>query len=462
MKIQKKNVSDEFEVISTESFKAASANESKRSSISEPFENEIIPRSIHALVDKKTKEFITKHNQTKLNSESFGEEISSYYFGLTRLIEPKVNFDEDKVKKCMEVAEDHLTEAFYVRLFQNEEDENKDLELQRAIRSLHWIGPAMLEAKLDRSKTKVSNLLDDAVTCFLQTNSSLLPREKISHLSSGVECLLKSIEISTGSPGGADDLLPAIIFLLIYTNPPLFISNLNLIRRLAPPELLRRGEGAYHYCSICSAVQVIENGITASHLNLTRSQFKSYLTGTKPPLALMEFQIQRDSKSALGGIFERNIQTGEFSSPALQKIRNIKTENEKFFERARRLRKEMSEWSISVSKEVDEILTEYPLKLPTNTGTENVPSPNLELCEGSTAEHFRTQTSSVVVSPEDNSKLGLGTFSVPVLVGSFSGYSVRISSTSFETEIDHSDISFRSLRARSKNFSFSVLIFRIF
>ena len=49
-------------------------------------------------------------------------------------------------------------------------------ELQRAIRSLHWIGPAMLEAKLDRSKTKVSNLLDDAVTCFLQTNSSLLPR----------------------------------------------------------------------------------------------------------------------------------------------------------------------------------------------------------------------------------------------------------------------------------------------
>lgn len=252
MKIQKKNVSDEFEVISTESFKAASANESKRSSISEPFENEIIPRSIHALVDKKTKEFITKYKKHKLNSESFGEEISSYYFGLTRLIEPKVNFDEDKVKKCMEVAEDHLTEAFYVRLFQNEEDENKDLELQRAIRSLHWIGPAMLEAKLDRSKTKVSNLLDDAVTCFLQTNSSLLPREKISHLSSGVECLLKSIEISTGSPGGADDLLPAIIFLLIYTNPPLFISNLNLIRRLAPPELLRRGEGAYHYCSICS------------------------------------------------------------------------------------------------------------------------------------------------------------------------------------------------------------------
>ena len=134
-------------------------------------------------------------------------------------------------------------------------------------------------------------------------------------------------------------------------------------------------------------------------MNLTRSQFKSYLTGTKPPLALMEFQIKRDPKSALGGIFERNNETGEFSSPALEKIRNIKTENEKFFERARRLRKEMSEWSISVSKEVDEILTEYPLKLPTNGEAENAPGPKLELSEDS--ETTSEQASSTISSPED-------------------------------------------------------------
>ena len=60
MRKMRTNINSLFQVISAESFKAASANESKRSSISEPFENEIIPRSIHALVDKKTKEFITK------------------------------------------------------------------------------------------------------------------------------------------------------------------------------------------------------------------------------------------------------------------------------------------------------------------------------------------------------------------------------------------------------------------
>ena len=50
------------------------------------------------------------------------------------------------------------------------------LDLQRKIRALHWIGPAMVGAKLDRGLPEVKLLLDDAVTNFLQTNSSELPR----------------------------------------------------------------------------------------------------------------------------------------------------------------------------------------------------------------------------------------------------------------------------------------------
>ena len=50
------------------------------------------------------------------------------------------------------------------------------LDLQRKIRALHWIGPAMVGAKLDRGLPEVKSLIDDAVTNFLQTNSSELPR----------------------------------------------------------------------------------------------------------------------------------------------------------------------------------------------------------------------------------------------------------------------------------------------
>ena len=38
-------------------------------------------------------------------------------------------------------------------------------------------------------------------------------------------------------------------------------------------------------------------------------------------------------------------------------------ENDRFFERARTLRKEMSEWSLSIAEEADKILAEAPLAL---------------------------------------------------------------------------------------------------
>ena len=44
-------------------------------------------------------------------------------------------------------------------------------------------------------------------------------------------------------------------------------------------------------------------------------------------------------------------------------FRSIKLENDKFFERARSLRKEMSDWSLSVAKEADEILERFPLEI---------------------------------------------------------------------------------------------------
>jgi len=344
-----------------------SKNSSKRSSISEHDDAEIIPRNIHALCTKKTKEFIAQlaKKASKMGSDELGEEVSSFYIALTRLIEPKLSGDDQdaKVARCMELAEEQLTEAFYNRLFSNEADETKDLDLQRAIRAFHWIGPAMLGAKLDRSRVEVSALMDQAVNCFLQTNAALLPRDKIAHLSSGVSTLAQAIEVSTRSPAGADDLLPAIIYLLIYTNPPLLVSNLNLIRRLSPPELLRRGEQAYHYCSICSAVGFVEHGITAKHLNLTRKQFDMFHQNqAKPPLALMESTFPRMDK--IGNIFTKDGDDDvSFSSPALEKIKSIKRDNDRFFERARSLRQEMAEWSLSVAREADAILERYPLEI---------------------------------------------------------------------------------------------------
>lgn len=391
---KKKESSAGFEVLSFTSLTPSSNESSSRPSLSADTpetpdsdnEVEIIPRAIHALVDKKTKEFILKAKKLKIPIEELSNQICSYYDALNRLISEKLNYEEEKINKCLEIAENHLTKAFYPRFSQNEDDEQKDLDLQKAIRAFHWVGPAMLGAKLDRTKPEVTKRIDEASISFLQTNSVQLPRDKIHYLSLGVSHLLESIQLSTGRPAGADDLLPAIIFLVIITNPPLFTTNLNLIRRLSPPELIRRGEQAYHYCSICSAVEFIENGITAKHLNLTRRQFKEYhIEKKQPPASLMENAFDaNDNKVA--GIFDINQNDGSVDSPALRKIRNIKLENERFFERARDLRREMSEWSLSVSKEVDEILALYPIEMPPRNVLDSTTNPNSNASTNSTIE----------------------------------------------------------------------------
>ena len=107
-----------------------------------------------------------QNKKRKLNNESFGEEISSYYFGLTRLIEPKVNFDEDKVKKCMEIAEDHLTDAFYVRLFQNEEDENKDLGKNCAHYKLHLSIFSLAKRSIQNFKRQFDHYIGLDLLCW--------------------------------------------------------------------------------------------------------------------------------------------------------------------------------------------------------------------------------------------------------------------------------------------------------
>ena len=66
-----------------------SRESSKRSSISENLdvEVEIIPRSIHALCTKKTKEFINQlaKKGKKMSSDELGEEVSKFYNALMEL-----------------------------------------------------------------------------------------------------------------------------------------------------------------------------------------------------------------------------------------------------------------------------------------------------------------------------------------------------------------------------------------
>lgn len=362
----------DFKRTSLSNLFTSSTNNSPDSTLEKVPKSEQISRTVLVLVEKKTKDFINKHSKKNYTPDAFGDLISAFYDNLSELIKKKVDHDQEMIQICIDRAEDQLTDPLYARLFALEEDENQDLELQKAIRQFHWIGPAMLGARIDRSLSTVNDLIDQAVNYILQTNSELLPREKLRRLSSACDCIMKSLQASIGKPPGADDFMPALIFLLLHTNPPLFKSNLALIRRLSPPNNIRSGELAYYYVSICTAVAFIERGITEKDLNLTRHQFAQFVTNeVRPPHSLMDMDFSSyRNRNKIGDIFTQNSQ-GQFSSSGLERIHQLRQKNEEFFNRARQLRKEMSEFSISVSKEVEEIIEKYPLQVENSVEAES-------------------------------------------------------------------------------------------
>lgn len=65
----------------------------------------------------------------------------------------------------MDHIERYLVVRIYEHVFSPPNDEEKDLRLQKKIRSLHWITPRLLEADVTESDPKQRELIEDACTC---------------------------------------------------------------------------------------------------------------------------------------------------------------------------------------------------------------------------------------------------------------------------------------------------------
>ena len=73
---------------------------------------------------------------------------------------------EETVIKLMDLMEKYLMTRLYRAVFcpVTTDDEEKDLEIQAKIRSLHWINTHILDAEINESREEVRNLVDQAIT----------------------------------------------------------------------------------------------------------------------------------------------------------------------------------------------------------------------------------------------------------------------------------------------------------
>ncbi|XP_003739093.2 rab5 GDP/GTP exchange factor [Galendromus occidentalis] len=188
--------------------------------------------------------------------------------------------------EAVELCEDFLISHTYDVLFGvlSSEEETRDLGVLQRIRSLHWVRAHHLDVEIDDIHPTVKEFMDEASTQLIFIDSKRSPREKLYCVIEAARNIFKMLQAApqSKSQGGADDFLPAMIYVVLRANPPRLHTNIKLVTLFSAQSRLRSGESGYMFTNLCGAVNFIEN-LTAAQLQMPPEEFESYVSGKAVP-----------------------------------------------------------------------------------------------------------------------------------------------------------------------------------
>uniref|UniRef100_A0AAY4BM49 Uncharacterized protein n=1 Tax=Denticeps clupeoides TaxID=299321 RepID=A0AAY4BM49_9TELE len=177
-----------------------------------------------------------------------------------------VGMPEEQVEQMMEHMEKLVMTRLHKWVFCHDscDDEQKDLALQRRIRSLKWVTPQMLRVPFtDRGPEDADPYLP-AITAIIEMDAKRAPQDKLCCVSKCSRNIFQAVGSCKSEPACADDFLSALIYVVLCANPPRLHSNMQYVARFGLP----------HSC----AVAFIEK-LDAAALGLSPDEFRGFMQG---------------------------------------------------------------------------------------------------------------------------------------------------------------------------------------
>jgi len=216
---------------------------------------------------------------------------------------------------------------------------------------LHWLEPHHLDIVLDLVKPEVQDLVSKGRQELWDMDTKKAPRDKLNCISRCCQHVFNALRISQEGPASADEFVPSLIFMVIYTSPQHLHSNVNYISRFSNPVRLMSGEAGYYFTNLCGAIYFIEN-ITAESLKMEDEEFNKkmgYVDGKTDADLLLEEDDGVEDRERLMVL-----------KSCCQGMKELTDRLQLILVEARELELKMREFREGLRAQVDSILTAPP------------------------------------------------------------------------------------------------------
>ncbi|VTJ54811.1 Hypothetical predicted protein [Marmota monax] len=319
---------------------------------------------------KQTKMFLEgMHYKRDLSIEEQSECTQDFYQNVAERMQTRGKVPPERVEKIMDQIEKYIMTRLYKHVFcpETTDDEKKDLAIQKRIRALHWVTPQMLCVPVNEEIPEVSDMVVKAITDIIEMDSKRVPRDKLACITRCSKHIFNAIKVTKREPASADDFLPTLIYIVLKGNPPRLQSNIQYITRFCNPSRLMTGEDGYYFTNLCCAVAFIEK-LDAQSLNLSQEDFDRYMSGQTSPRKQEPEGWSPDACLGVKQMYKN-----------LDLLSQLNERQERIMNEAKKLEKDLIDWTDGIAKEVQDIVEKYPLEIkPQSQPLAAIDSENVE------------------------------------------------------------------------------------